>query len=120
MGLDVFPTTTTVTVGGTADDTLTLNGAVTTDGALVRVTQFLDLVRTLAGSTEHASVVSENTVPTGAGLASSAFGVRRPRDRRRCRRTGWTCPSVTCPGSPAGVPGRPRGRSREASRLARR
>ncbi|WP_439689136.1 diphosphomevalonate decarboxylase [Curtobacterium sp. SP.BCp] len=74
MGLDVFPTTTTVTVGGTADDTLTLNGAVTTDGALVRVTQFLDLVRTLAGSTEHASVVSENTVPTGAGLASSASG----------------------------------------------
>ncbi|MEK6311595.1 MAG: diphosphomevalonate decarboxylase, partial [Curtobacterium sp.] len=45
MGLDVFPTTTTVTVGDTADDTLTLNGAVTTDGALVRVTQFLDLVR---------------------------------------------------------------------------
>ncbi|MGL3199620.1 MULTISPECIES: diphosphomevalonate decarboxylase [Curtobacterium] len=74
MGLDVFPTTTTVTVGDTADDTLTLNGAVTTDGALVRVTQFLDLVRELAGSTSRASVVSENTVPTGAGLASSASG----------------------------------------------
>ncbi len=74
MGLDVFPTTTTVTVGDTADDALTLNGAVTTDGALVRVTQFLDLVRELAGSSERASVVSENTVPTGAGLASSASG----------------------------------------------
>ncbi len=74
MGLDVFPTTTSVTVGDTADDTLTLNGSVSTDGALVRVTQFLDLVRELAGSSARASVVSENTVPTGAGLASSASG----------------------------------------------
>lgn len=74
MGLDVFPTTTTVTVGDTADDTLTLNGSVSTDGAFVRVTQFLDLVRELAGSSARASVVSENTVPTGAGLASSASG----------------------------------------------
>jgi len=74
MGLDVFPTTTTVTVGNTADDTLTLNGSVSTDGALVRVTEFLDLVRDLAGSSARASVVSENTVPTGAGLASSASG----------------------------------------------
>ena len=74
LGLDVFPTTTTVTVGNTADDTLTLNGSVSTDGALVRVTEFLDLVRDLAGSSARASVVSENTVPTGAGLASSASG----------------------------------------------
>ncbi|SOC88001.1 diphosphomevalonate decarboxylase [Curtobacterium sp. 314Chir4.1] len=74
MGLDVFPTTTTVTVGNMADDTLTLNDSVSTDGALVRVTEFLDLVRDLAGSSARASVVSENTVPTGAGLASSASG----------------------------------------------
>jgi diphosphomevalonate decarboxylase len=80
MGLDVFPTTTTVTVDGGApvghgaQDAFTLNGHVVDDGALVRVTQFLDLVRDLAGSDERASVVSENTVPTGAGLASSASG----------------------------------------------
>ncbi len=80
MGLDVFPTTTTVTVdGGSGDglearDAFTLNGRVVEDGALVRVREFLDLVRDLAGSDAHASVVSENTVPTGAGLASSASG----------------------------------------------
>jgi len=85
MGLDVFPTTTTVTVdGGASDggavagrearDAFTLNGRVVEDGALVRVTEFLDLVRELAGSDARASVVSENTVPTGAGLASSASG----------------------------------------------
>ncbi|ROR28945.1 diphosphomevalonate decarboxylase [Curtobacterium sp. JUb34] len=80
MGLDVFPTTTTVTLdggsgaGAEARDAFTLNGHVVEDGALVRVQQFLDLVRELAGSDARASVVSENTVPTGAGLASSASG----------------------------------------------
>lgn len=80
MGLDVFPTTTTVALdGGAGDgqearDRFTLNGHVAEDGALVRVQQFLDLVRELAGSEARASVVSENTVPTGAGLASSASG----------------------------------------------
>lgn len=80
MGLDVFPTTTTVTLdggsgaGAQARDAFTLNGHVVEDGALVRVQQFLDLVRELAGSDARASVVSENTVPTGAGLASSASG----------------------------------------------
>ncbi|MBF4613153.1 diphosphomevalonate decarboxylase [Curtobacterium sp. VKM Ac-1376] len=80
MGLDVFPTTTTVTVdGGSGDgqearDGFTLNGQAVDDGALVRVQQFLDLVRELAGTDARASVVSDNTVPTGAGLASSASG----------------------------------------------
>lgn len=100
MGLDVFPTTTTVTLDGGSGagaeargprgpvpdrreaagrpspwgDAFTLNGHVVEDGALVRVQQFLDLVRELAGSDTRASVVSENTVPTGAGLASSASG----------------------------------------------
>ncbi|WFR67016.1 hypothetical protein P9139_21065 [Curtobacterium flaccumfaciens] len=74
MGLDVFPTTTTVTVDGGSGDAFTLNGRVVEDGALVRVREFLDLVRDLAGSDARASVVSENTVPTGAGLASSASG----------------------------------------------
>lgn len=75
MGLDVFPTTTTVTLdGAAAADSLVLNGGAAPDGALLRVQQFLDLVRQAAGSSVHAAVVSENTVPTGAGLASSASG----------------------------------------------
>ncbi len=75
MGLDVFPTTTTVTLdGAAAADSLVLNGGAAPDGALLRVQQFLDLVRRAAGSSVHAAVVSENTVPTGAGLASSASG----------------------------------------------
>ncbi len=75
MGLDVFPTTTTVTLDGAAGtDSLVLNGGAAPEGALLRVQQFLDLVRDLAGSADRAAVVSENTVPTGAGLASSASG----------------------------------------------
>ncbi|MGG7308427.1 diphosphomevalonate decarboxylase [Curtobacterium sp. AB451] len=115
MGLDVFPTTTSVTVGDTADDTLTLNGALTTDGALVRVTQFLDLVRELAGSSARASVVSENTVPTGAGLASSASGFAAlataaaaaygldlsPRDLSRLARRGSGSATRSIPGGVA-------------------
>ncbi|WIE60846.1 diphosphomevalonate decarboxylase [Curtobacterium sp. MCLR17_032] len=75
MGLDVFPTTTSVTLLDQGEpDAFTLNGRVVDDGALVRVERFLDLVRQLAGSDARAAVVSENTVPTGAGLASSASG----------------------------------------------
>jgi diphosphomevalonate decarboxylase len=77
MGLDVFPTTTSVTLtesGREARDTFRLNGYDVEDDALVRVERFLDLVRQLAGSDDRAAVVSENTVPTGAGLASSASG----------------------------------------------
>ncbi|MFJ4222213.1 diphosphomevalonate decarboxylase [Curtobacterium luteum] len=114
MGLDVFPTTTTVTVGA-AEDTLTLNGAATTDGALVRVTQFLDLVRDLAGSSDRAAVVSDNTVPTGAGLASSASGFAAlataaaaaygldlsPRDLSRLARRGSGSATRSIPGGVA-------------------
>ncbi|WP_144765776.1 diphosphomevalonate decarboxylase [Curtobacterium sp. 9128] len=76
MGLDVFPTTTTVTLvdGQEARDALVLNGHVAEAGALIRVQRFLDLVRELAGSTARALVESTNEVPTGAGLASSASG----------------------------------------------
>ncbi|KQS14763.1 dihydrofolate reductase [Curtobacterium sp. Leaf183] len=76
MGLDVFPTTTSVTLVDRqeARDAFVLNGRVVADGALTRVERFLDLVRQLAGSDARASVESTNTVPTGAGLASSASG----------------------------------------------
>jgi len=121
MGLDVFPTTTTVTVdGGSGDglearDALTLNGRVAEDGALVRVREFLDLVRDLAGSDARASVVSENTVPTGAGLASSASGFAAlataasaaygldlsPRDLSRLARRGSGSATRSIPGGVA-------------------
>jgi len=70
MTLDVFPTTTTVRLDPNADtDVVALSGE-----ARSRVVAFLDLVRELAGRTEFAVVDTRNTVPTGAGLASSASG----------------------------------------------
>jgi diphosphomevalonate decarboxylase len=39
-----------------------------------RVSRCLDLVREMAGSSDHATVESENDFPTAAGLASSASG----------------------------------------------
>lgn len=75
MTLDVFPTTTTVTVdAGLATDSLELDGEELAGTPLDRVARFLDLVRELAGSTSRARVVTTNAVPTGAGLASSASG----------------------------------------------
>ncbi|WP_329537897.1 diphosphomevalonate decarboxylase (plasmid) [Streptomyces sp. NBC_01450] len=75
MTLDIFPTTTRVRLDAAAErDAVTLNGAPAHGEALRRVTAFLDLVRERAGLRQRAVVESENTVPTGAGLASSASG----------------------------------------------
>ncbi|MCT9820234.1 diphosphomevalonate decarboxylase [Microbacterium sp. W1N] len=75
MTLDVYPTTTTVRVDPDATaDTLRLNGSERDEQATGRVTRFLDVVRELAGSTHRAHVDSVNTVPSAAGLASSASG----------------------------------------------
>ena len=77
MTLDSYATTTEVTVAGGDSDSFLLNGAaldVTGDPAAKRVTEFLDIVRELAGSSAHARVVSTNEAPTAAGLASSASG----------------------------------------------
>lgn len=75
LTLDAFATTTTVSVHDElSDDTFTLNGSLQTGDSLSRVTKFLELVRGLAGSTQHAAVTSVNEAPTGAGLASSASG----------------------------------------------
>ncbi|SDH92272.1 diphosphomevalonate decarboxylase [Agrococcus jejuensis] len=75
MTLDVFPTTTTVTVDETlAADSLELDGCTLEGTPLDRVARFLDIVRGLAGASAHARVVTTNAVPTGAGLASSASG----------------------------------------------
>ena len=75
MTLDAFPTTTTVTLEAAgASDTLLLNGAQVGGAPLARVARFLDLVRERAGDRRAAVVTTENTAPTGAGLASSAAG----------------------------------------------
>ncbi|SDP88681.1 diphosphomevalonate decarboxylase [Lentzea jiangxiensis] len=75
MTLDAFYTTTSVRfVAEPGDDEVVLNGAPVTGVPRQRVTAFLDLVRTRTGRTGKALVDSENTVPTGAGLASSSSG----------------------------------------------
>ncbi|MDT9698363.1 diphosphomevalonate decarboxylase [Streptomyces sp. P17] len=75
MTLNVFPTTTSVRLDpDAARDVVTLNGKPAEGEALRRVVHFLDVVRERAGQAHRAVVDSENTVPTGAGLASSASG----------------------------------------------
>ncbi|MFF7451815.1 MULTISPECIES: diphosphomevalonate decarboxylase [unclassified Streptomyces] len=75
MTLDIFPTTTRVRLAaGAGEDAITFNGERATGEAARRISAFLDLVRERAGSTARAVVDTENTVPTGAGLASSASG----------------------------------------------
>lgn len=87
LTLDVFATVTTVTVADElpADD-ITLGHPRQTPPAQVpppapapaafaaKVSAFLDVVRELAGDRRPARVVTVNTGPTGAGLASSASG----------------------------------------------
>ena len=53
-------------------DTFELNGEFQSSASLQRVSQFLDYVRRLVGSTSYARVSSTNNFPTGAGIASSA------------------------------------------------
>ncbi|MGO2658444.1 diphosphomevalonate decarboxylase [Mycetocola reblochoni] len=75
LTLDVFPTTTRVAFDDALEtDTVQLDGAPMPPRAAARVSDFLDLVRERAGITTAARVVTENAVPTGAGLASSASG----------------------------------------------
>lgn len=75
MTLDVFPTTTEVRLDPTAEqDAAALNGEAATGETLRRISAFLQLVRETAGSEQRAVVDTRNTVPTGAGLASSASG----------------------------------------------
>ncbi|MGW0761151.1 diphosphomevalonate decarboxylase [Streptomyces sp. NPDC002814] len=75
MTLDIFPTTTRVRLADDAEhDTVTFNGRPATGEAERRIVAFLDLVRERAGLGRRAVVDTENTVPTGAGLASSASG----------------------------------------------
>ena len=72
LTLDIFPTTTTVEVTDDPVDRVVLNGVELSGEESARVRTVLNRVRELAGSGAHAHVTSTNTVPTAAGLASSA------------------------------------------------
>ncbi|WP_129358453.1 MULTISPECIES: diphosphomevalonate decarboxylase [Micrococcaceae] len=75
LTLDVFPTKTSVTLDPSLkEDRFFLNGSEVSGTPLARVRTFLELVREKSGRTTRASVESRNSVPTGAGLASSASG----------------------------------------------
>ena len=72
MNLEGLFTRTRVTFSSASADSLTLNGGQVSGSGLQRISDFLDLVRAMAGMSEHAHVVSENNFPSGAGIASSA------------------------------------------------
>jgi diphosphomevalonate decarboxylase len=75
LTLDRLGTRTTVRFGpDLAADRVVLDGATAGARAAARVTAFLDRVRARAAIGERAEVVSENSVPTASGLASSASG----------------------------------------------
>jgi diphosphomevalonate decarboxylase len=76
LTLQELDTRTTVRFGADvgAHDRVRLNGQDADARASRRVIALLDLVRDQAGHRDRAEVVTENSVPTAAGLASSASG----------------------------------------------
>lgn len=73
--LAAYESRTTVTLSeNSKNDIAFINGEPLLGAGLARISRVLDRVRELAESTVKARVVSENTVPTAAGLASSASG----------------------------------------------
>ncbi|MCX5205736.1 diphosphomevalonate decarboxylase [Streptomyces sp. NBC_00237] len=75
MTLDVYPTTTKVRLRpGAVDDVVLIDGEVAQGESRRRVARFLDLVRRNSTVPHPVAVDTRNTVPVGAGLASSAAG----------------------------------------------
>ena len=74
LTLDRLGTRTTVAFDDGARDRLILDGAPAGDAETARVSAFLDRVRARAEIARRALVTSDNSVPTAAGLASSASG----------------------------------------------
>lgn len=73
MNLAGLTTRTRVTFNSDlTSDSLVLNNETGQPSALLRVSHFLDNVRSMAGISTFAAVESENNFPTGAGVASSA------------------------------------------------
>lgn len=66
--------TTVVLLPGAEADEFILNGKAGAQRALQRVSGLLDAIRGLVGSDTRARVQSENTFPSGCGIASSASG----------------------------------------------
>jgi len=72
--LDALSTRTTVEFSPHFEnDSLIFNGK-SVEAKFVRVSKFLDLVRSMAGIDHKAAVITENNFLTGSGLASSASG----------------------------------------------
>ncbi len=75
MNLDRLTTVTTVEFSSNYDDDVViLDGREEPGAARQRIVTHLNRVRTMAGLRARARVISENSFPTGAGLASSASG----------------------------------------------
>lgn len=75
MTLNRFYTTTTVTFDSVhKKDILYINHKEANEKERVRVSRFLDHIRTLANTTDYAYVSSWNEMPTAAGFGSSASG----------------------------------------------
>jgi len=75
LTLDALRTRTSVEFDAAlAEDEVVLDGRPTREGEKRRVVRMLDAVRARAGIAIQARVVSENSFPTAAGLASSASG----------------------------------------------
>ncbi|HFD1794033.1 TPA: diphosphomevalonate decarboxylase [Enterococcus faecium] len=76
LTLDAFYTETEVIFSDSyMVDEFYLDGTLQDEKATKKVSQFLDLFRKEAGFSLKASVISQNFVPTAAGLASSASGL---------------------------------------------
>lgn len=75
MNLGGLRTTTRVTFRpDIQEDRVYLNGSQLVGTGFIRVSGFLDLIRTMSGMDFQADVVSQNNFPTGTGIASSASG----------------------------------------------
>ncbi len=75
LSMNLAPLETRTTVSFDTDlkeDQLVLNGEPAGEAALQRVSTLLDRIRSLGDVKTFARVVSENSFPTGAGIASSA------------------------------------------------
>ena len=75
LSMNLAPLETRTTVSFDSDlgaDNLVLDNKPGDEAALIRVSALLDRIRDLANINTKARVISENTFPTGAGIASSA------------------------------------------------
>src|SRR5688500_3114681 len=73
MNLDGLYTRTTVSFQPSLPyDELVINGHETAGKGRDRISYFLDIIRGMANFTEDAEVITENTFPSGAGIAYSA------------------------------------------------